>query len=70
MTEECYYQKELEIKVNILKKERDQLWDSITGIVKENQCLKDALAAYTMKDYQTYAMQTDKAKTITEGFQT
>ena len=36
MTEECYYQKELEIKVNILKKERDQLWDSITGIVKEN----------------------------------
>lgn len=51
MTEECYYQKELEIKVNILKKERDQLWDSITGIVKENQCLKDELAFYTMKKH-------------------
>lgn len=63
MTEECYYQKELEIKVNILKKERDQLWDSITGIVRENQCLKDELAFYTMKEHQDYAIQTEKTRT-------
>lgn len=56
--------------MEILKKERDQLWDSITGIVKENQCLKDALAFYTMKEHQACAIQTDKAKTISEGFQT
>lgn len=56
--------------MGILKKERDQLWDSITGIVRENQCLKDALAFYTMKEYGSYAMQTDKTETISEGFQT
>ena len=34
MTEECYSVKELQIKMELLKKERDDMWNSIADIVR------------------------------------
>jgi hypothetical protein len=53
-----------------LRKERDQQWDSITGIVKENQALKDALAALTMKTTESQEVQTEEKELFTQGLQT
>ena len=44
MTEECYEVKEQKIKIQLLQKERDDMWNSISHIVKENQELKEIIS--------------------------
>ena len=48
MTEDCYDRREQEIKVYLLQKERDDMWNSIAEIIKENQDLKATIVKLTI----------------------
>ena len=48
MTEDCYDRREQDIKVYLLQKERDDMWNSIAEIVKENQDLKATVEELTI----------------------
>lgn len=72
MTEGCYYEKELEIKIQLLQKERDDIWNRIASTLQENLMLREQVEKLTLEKASKVSLgtQTDAMATLENDIQT